>query len=243
MKLTSVERAQRLIESRPPEEVVHESIRRLLKPIGEHEFSDEGVFTWETPEHHVVCSYGSDIDERERRLIDENVPSRAWDVEGLTWKKLRTLTWEVFGQRLDLRGLIPEDISVFFAAGAALGHAADYVPKDKAIYVLGDFFSPVQLLVLLHEAGHVHDWARRYGSEVTDYHERETLELERSANAFALNELRPSFRVNEAWRTDAVNFFKYGSLHNYSKELVQKHKAGDLHMHRGDWDDPDDFYE
>jgi hypothetical protein len=237
MKPSSFDRAKRLIEVRPPEEIVHESIRRLLKPIGEHEFADQGVLTWETPEHHVVCSYESNIDDRERRLIEANATTRGWETGGVTWRKLRTITWEVFGLRFDIKTLIPEGISVFFGAGAREGHAADYVPKDRAIYVLGDFCSPAQLLVLLHEVGHVTDWARRYGSEEMSYPEQEMLELERSANAFALNALRPSFIANEAWKTDVVNFLKYGSLHNYSKTLVEKHNAGNLHMHRGDWDE------
>lgn len=237
MKPSSFDRAQRLIESRPPEEIVHDSIRKLLKPIGEHEFADEGVFMWETPEHHVVCSYGSDIDEREQRLIAENVKTREWEVEKVSWKKLRTLRWEVLGQRIDAKDLIPEDVSVFFAAGAKLGHAADYVPKDKSVYVLGDFLSPAQLIVLLHEAGHVKDFERRYGTEETMYPERETLELERSANAFAFNTLRPSFVASETWKADVVNFLKYGSLHNYSETLVRKVESADLHLSRGDWDE------
>lgn len=237
MKPSSFERAQRLVESRPPEEIVHESIRRLLKPIGEHEFADEGVFTWETPEHHVVCSYGSDIDEREQRLIRENVKVRGWEVEGVSWKRLRSLTWEALGLRFDAKDLIPKDVSVFFAAGANLGHAADYVPKDKAIYVLGDFLSPAQLVVLLHEVGHVKDFERRYGTLETTYPEREQLELERSGNAFALNALRPSFIASEAWKTDVVNFLKYGSLHNYSETVVRRSRPLDLGMSRGDWDE------
>lgn len=231
MKPSSLERAQRLIVERPPEEQVYDSVRKLLRPIGEHEFSDEGTFRWETSEHHVVASYDTPKDPMELFRMHGNAQSREWEHhEEISWKKMRSLVWEVFGQRIDLLSLIPEGISVFFAANTQ-SEAADYVPADKAIYVNGDFLSPVQLVVLLHEIGHTRDYAEK-GVRIVS-----TLDLERAANAFALNTLRPSFIVNDDWKTDVVNLLKHGSLHHYAQQLIQQEKSGNLGLHRGDWDD------
>ena len=223
-----------MIESRPSEDEVYQSALRLLEPIGVHDFESKEVCAIENHDHRVVAECSPVVDDPVLRDIRANEAARGWPTNEF-WEKLESLRWVAHGQEIDISKIVPRGVSIYFPAKSEYPGAAVYVPADQSIYLSGSILSPAELIVLLHEIGHAVDLENNHKNR--PHLQAEEFAFERSANAFAFNVLRPSFRTDEQWKTDVVNWLKHASLHDYAQKMFPKNPG----MHRGDWDEYEDW--
>lgn len=234
MKRTSVERAVRVVDSSPAVEDLEKSITNLLVPVGSHSFQEEGEFAVENADHRITCSYGPIRDVQDVQAIHLVEHGLGWR-PSKAWRELTSLRWGVHGQNIDVLGALPGGITVFFSADIENGQAGIYLPAEKCIVLSGNLLAPGQLIVLLHEIGHSVDIKLNRNSD--ELLRSEEFQYERSANAFALNALRPSFRANDIWKSDVKNWLIHTSLHDYAQRHIATSTPPDLRLSVGDYED------
>lgn len=195
--------------------------------------TDSAVYPYSTEGERELASPNMQLKFRYSSLSTEDRQRISIDSGSLhAWRKVDGIVWTVGEDRIAFDDHIPPEYAVYFFPGAEY-RGGFLNEKLKSIYIPEDITSPMVLITLLHEIGHVHDNLSKQRGDAKNQAAGTFSELqsEREATAFALNALRPILRKNPALKDEVMLFMKNLLLGDYAKRSLEQPT---MHMSQGD---------
>jgi len=211
------------------EERLRVAIEDLSGPIGGVEYKDSGDGALENGPFALEFKYGELEKDRPAILAARGMklnPEQLRELRGLN------LSRSDRGRQISLSDIIPSDFRVLFAPNSG-EKWSDFVNlKEKMIVLNGDIATPLTLLALLHEAGHIHAAPKKENDNFSPEpnQNRKTINAmdvakkllnERDAWAYALRTIKP-FLDQEKRKSffivkeDVLTFAKSECLRSYN---------------------------
>lgn len=189
-------------------EVDQEFLKHVNEPFGKVDLGQEGRIEIKTDRFELTFEQAKASPEQNAKLAKlaaSKLPPERDLSQG--WMRLSGYSFKTADGKKEFRldSFVPSHCEVYYFMESDpdertgfyyLDYFGDPIEKHEAIVLIGDPTSPFGLFTLLHEAGHRVDRARLDRPEITGWESEyaERLYSERTANAFALNKLRPFMR-------------------------------------------------
>lgn len=189
------------------EEVLQQALESLSKPIGKIEYSKSGNIKIENQPFVLEFSYAKvsrGVAESFEKHPRYKEPDPDTLLELLSWKLTRTDR----NVSLTLDYIIPDNYKIYFSPTTQ--DWSSYVKigdKDTRIVLSGDITTPIIILELLHEAGHIHEktddprFIKTKPEETSTIYTNDLADKllsERNAWAFAIKKIKPFLDKDES---------------------------------------------
>lgn len=217
------------------DEELQGSLERLSVPMQGVSYEERGSFEIGEGNLKVKVSYSS-IENNEKSRIQAFIKETSrWREGGEsptylntdTWRRVDSLVIEYEEREIDVLRTGPSAYNIYFSSGDFINGAV----MDNEIFIIGGLEKPISLVTLMHEIGHLWDFAKLKESrteQLVDSHryarQAEKIREERAANAFALKQMRP-FIEDDQRKRDVFKFLSHYAQASYNRgvtgEIVQ----------------------
>lgn len=238
----SLLRKAKKLEEQGVSEKTTDAIGRLIKPFESVE-SGDGIFDIDIEGQTLHVEFvPNDIHFEDIEFFGDHFDDIPEDHYGF-FERIQSLKFKTNDTEIDLFSLLPSGYKILYYPSAtdALYHDGAARLDRKIICIVGDICTPLTIVILLHEMGHVVDYVRlkELGiDEMVTPHEykdhAEKLRTEAAASAFAISAVH-RYSKNVSQRNDAVNFLKNYALRSHCLGVNKKIGAWESyksHMNR-----------
>jgi len=219
-----VKKAEGYDPSLSTSEEMQASLAKLEKPLGDVEYAERGNTTVNTEGLQVNLSY-SPLDEKLKSnvlsYINREMKGNNELVDPFKWKVLDSMEFITKDSQVNMVDVLPNDYKIVFCPTSLDTNNGSVNISEKVIYIFGDIVTPLSVITLLHEIGHIFDHKNLEKAGVdkltTDHmfsNEAERLRKERTASAFAIKAMKPYFKLLGI-KTDSINYLKDHALASY----------------------------